>query len=68
MTDDRALLDFDKGPFWFLRLHACLADQLPMGAEQYLREAAVEDSWDARQALARITDLKPLFDATRLKA
>ncbi len=68
MKDDRALLDFDNGPFWLPRLHACLADQLAVGAEQYLREAAVEDSWDVRQALARITDLNPLFDATRLKA
>ena len=68
MTDDCALLNFDCGQSWLTRLHACLADQLPAGAEQYLSEAAVEDSWDARQPLSRITDLNPLFDATRLKA
>ena len=59
---------FDNGPFWLPRLHAWLADQLPEGAEQYLREAAVDNSWDARQALARITDLNPMFDPTRLTA
>lgn len=68
MTDHRALLDFDYGPFWLPRLHACLADQLPAGIEQYLCEAAVEESWDAPQPLSRITFLNPLFDATRLKA